>query len=72
MKEVVRVIRNKFSALLGARRIKISEVSKATGISRTTLTNLYYDRTCNITLEVVDKLCRYLGCQVSDLFEYEE
>ena len=66
------MIRCRLSAILGARRIKLTEVSRETGISRVTLTNLYYERNSGITMGVLDKLCKYLGCKVSDLLEYEE
>nr|DAW90259.1 MAG TPA: Cro/C1-type HTH DNA-binding domain protein [Bacteriophage sp.] len=65
-------IKNNLSAILGKRLIKISEVSDATGISRTTLTNLYYRRSSGITFEVLDKLCKYLNCDVGELFECKE
>jgi putative transcriptional regulator len=64
------MISNNLSALLGRKLLKISKISKETGISRTTLTNLYYRRTKYITFEVLDALCAYLGCGVSELFEY--
>lgn len=66
------MIANKFSILLAERLIKISAVAKETGISRTTLTDLYYRRTKVVTLEVLDKLCRYLHCSVEDIFEFKE
>ena len=65
------MINNNFSVILAKKLIKISDVSKATGISRTTLTNLYYRRSQNITFGVLDKLCNYLECSVADLFEFE-
>lgn len=64
------LINNNFSTILGKNLLKISKVSKDTGISRTTLTNLYYKRSKFVTFEVVDKLCSYLDCSVDDLFEY--
>ncbi len=69
-KKVIRVIDNKFSTILGARLIKISQVSRDTGISRTTLTNIYYKRSTYITFAVLNKLCEYLDCSVNDLFLY--
>ena len=65
------MIVNKFSALLGAKLLKITKVSRDTGISRTTLTNLYFRRSIGISFEVLDKLCGYLDCEVNDLFEYK-
>ena len=65
-----RVIDNKFSAFLGGRLIKISQMARDTGISRTTLTNIYYKRSTYITFTVLNKLCGYLECGVDDLFPY--
>ncbi|WP_250278016.1 helix-turn-helix domain-containing protein [[Clostridium] colinum] len=66
------MINNKFSVLLAERLLKISTVSRDTGISRTTLTNLYYKRTNQISIEVLDKLCSYLNCTVNDILEFKE
>lgn len=63
---------NKFSVVLAERLLKITQVSRDTGISRTTLTNLYYRRAEAVSLEVLDKLCKYLGCQAGDIFEFKE
>ncbi len=65
------MIRNKFSVILGEKLLRISKVSKDTGISRTTLTNLYFRRSCGIEFETLDKLCEYLDCEIGDLFEYK-
>lgn len=65
------MIDNNFSAILGKRRLKISAIAKETGISRTTLTNLYYGRSEKISFDVMDRLCKCLGCGVGDLFEFK-
>lgn len=65
------MIVNKFSVLLAQRLLKISVLAKATGISRVTLTNLYYRRTKQIDLETLDKLCCYLQCGVGDILEFQ-
>ena len=64
------MIYNKFSALLGKKLMKISKVAADTGISRTTLTHLYYRRSKQISLDVLDALCDYLGCKVGDIIEH--
>ena len=66
------MIECKLSTLMGAQRKKISDVSRATGISRPTLTELYYDRSKAVSFRVVELLCRYLNCTVGDLFVIEE
>lgn len=59
---------NRFSILLGERRLKISDVHKLTGLSRTTLTDLYYDKAQAISLNTLSILCDALECEVSDIF----
>lgn len=66
------MIECKLSTLMGAQRKKISDVSRATSISRTTLIELYYDRSKAVSFRVVELLCRYLNCTVGDLFVIEE
>ena len=66
------MIECKLSTLMGAQRKKISDVSRVTGISRTTLIELYYDRSKAVSFRVVELLCRYLNCTVGDLFVIEE
>ncbi|AMO30198.1 helix-turn-helix domain-containing protein [Lactiplantibacillus plantarum] len=61
---------NNFSKILGAKLLKIEDVNKATGISRTTLTNLYYRRQNNVELNTLKKICDYLQISLSDLIEY--
>lgn len=63
---------NRFSELLGKRRLSISDVHRLTGISRTTLTNLYYAKSEAISLSVLEKLCVGLNCSVTDIFSMEK
>lgn len=62
---------NNFSEILGARLISISTVQEATGISRKTLTDLYYRRTKNTKFDTLRKLCDYLQIPLSELIEYK-
>lgn len=66
------MIRCHFARLLGERKLKISDVTRATGINRGTLTRLYYETAERIELDVVDQLCRYFGVGVGELLEYVE
>lgn len=61
---------NNLSKILGSRLIPISKVQEDTGISRSTLTKLYYRRSKNIELETLRKLCDYLQVSLSELIEY--
>ncbi len=66
------MINNRFAICLAERMIKITDVAKKTGISRTTLTNLYYKRSKVISFEVLNKLCMFLCCSPSDIIEYKK
>ena len=63
---------NRFAALLGEKRLRISTVARETGISRATLSKLYYGCGKALSYEVLAKLCAYLGCEVGDLLAVSE
>lgn len=59
-------------SLMGERRRKISDVSRETGISRTTLTKLYYGEVSAVSFSVLDRLCRAFNCGVGDILCHGE
>lgn len=66
------MIKSKLAVLMaqnGYRTIK--KVSEATGISRTTLTALYYNKCSGIQFETLEKLCKLFGCVVGELLEHQ-
>lgn len=63
------MIRCHFSRLLGERKLKVAQVSRDTGINRTTLTRLYYETVDRVELDLVEVLCAYFDIGVGDLFE---
>ena len=64
------MIKCHLSRLMGERKIKISDVSRDTGLHRNTITLLYQETANRIDLEAIDSLCRYFGVAVGDLFEF--
>lgn len=54
--------------ILGKRRLKIAKVAADTGISRTTLTSLYYDSGKGVQFETINSLCIYLNIGIGELF----
>ena len=64
------MIRCYLSRIMGERKIRIADLSRDTGVNRGTATRLYYETAERVDLEVVNALCRYFSCQISDLFEY--
>ncbi|HCD18166.1 XRE family transcriptional regulator [Macrococcoides caseolyticum subsp. caseolyticum] len=65
-------MKNNLSLILGAKRITISKVSKETGISRTTLTGIYHEKTNNPDSATVLKICSYLGITPNQFYGYEK
>ena len=64
------MIRCHFARLLGERKLKISDVCRATGINRGTLTRLYYETTERFEVDVLDQLCTYFECPIEVLLEH--
>jgi len=67
--EVVAVIVNRISRVMGEKRWGIADLSRGAGISRSTATKLYYGGT-DVNLSIVDRVCRALDADLCDLFEY--
>lgn len=57
------------SKIMGERKLKISDVSRDTGINRGTITRLYNETATRVELEVIDTLCDYFDITVAELFE---
>ena len=57
----------KLSTILGAKRIKVSDVCRATGIARATNDRYYYDKVNSFDREVLSKLCDFLHVEPHDL-----
>lgn len=66
------MIKCHLSKIMGERKLKISEVARDTGINRGTITRLYKETATRVELDVINGLCKYLQCSMSDLFEYIE
>lgn len=64
------MIRCNLSVLMGRDKLRIADVSRQTGLNRSTVTALYNETATRVELPAIDQLCRLFGCQVSDLFEY--
>lgn len=54
------------------RRVTLDEVSKETGIHRTTLSKIANQRGYNTTTDVLDKLCKFFCVELQEVAEYVE
>lgn len=64
------MIKCHLSRLSGERKLKISDISRQTGLHRNTLTLLYKEEAARIDLDAIDKLCEFFKCKVGDLLEH--
>lgn len=64
------MIKNHLSKLMGEKRYTIVEVSKLTGMSTSTVSNLYNEKVKRLDFDTLEKLCQLFNCKVQDLIEY--
>jgi len=63
------MIKCNFSKILGEKKLRVADVVRGTEVPRNTLASLYYETAKRVDLDVIDRLCGFLDCDVSDLFE---
>jgi putative transcriptional regulator len=66
------MIKVHLSRIMGEQRLKISDLAKMTGLHRNGLTKLYNEETDGIKFDTLEKICRALKCEISDLLEIVE
>lgn len=64
------MIKNHLSKLMGEKRYSIVEVSKLTGMSTSTISNLYNEKVKRLDFDTLEKFCKLFNCNVQDLIEY--
>lgn len=57
----------RLSTILGAKRLKVSDICRGTGIARATLDRYYNDRVSSYDRKVLAKLCDFLHVTPGDL-----
>lgn len=67
-----KTMKNNMRVLLAKRREKVSHVAEATGISKSALTALYYERTKSPDIETLQKVSDYLGVTIDEFLNVEE
>lgn len=63
------MIRNNLAVLMAKKKIRAAELYRMTGISESTLSHLYNEKTTMVSFDTIDKLCEALECEVGELFE---
>jgi putative transcriptional regulator len=63
------MIKCHLSRLMGEHKMKIADVSRATGLNRNMVTLLYKETASRVDLDAIEQLCRLFNCKVGDLLE---
>ena len=50
--------------------MKMSELSRQTEIAKKSLSDLYHEKVKGVQFETLDKICKTLNCNISDVLEY--
>lgn len=64
------MIKNRLSIILGERRMRVSELSKLTGISQNALNKIYHNKTKGIDFDTLNKLCNALEKNSQEIFKF--
>jgi putative transcriptional regulator len=66
-------LRTRLHVLMGEKKIRsINQLSKETGIARTTLTRIYNEESSQLDFTTIEKLCDFFDCDIGDLLYLEE
>ena len=65
-------MKNNMRLLLAKQRKKTADVAEATGISKSTLTALYYERAKHTSLDTLKKVSSYLGVTLDEFLDTKE
>lgn len=63
------MIRCHLARLMGEHKMRISDVTRETGLSRNTITLMYKETAQKLDVEALDKLCVLFNCELSELLE---
>lgn len=66
------MIRCNLARIMGERKLRIADITRATGLSRNTITLLYKETAQKVDLVAIDKLCLLFNCEVGDLLEQDK
>ena len=64
------MIRCHLSTLMGRDKLNIADVSRLTGLNRSTVTALYRETATRVELPAIEQLCALFKCPVGELLEH--
>lgn len=64
------MIKCNLAQILEERKLKVSVISRETGINKNTLHRLYNDTATRVDIDVIDLICDHLEIEVGDLYTH--
>ena len=64
------MLRFHLSTLMGRDKLNIADVSRLTGLNRSTVTALYRETATRVELPAIERLCTLFKCSVGELLEH--
>lgn len=64
------MIRIKISELLGIHKMTRKKLAELIGVRPNTIGDMYNENIKKIDIDVLNKICKTLGCEVQDILEY--
>lgn len=65
------IIKQNLAVLFAERKLRIADLVKETGITKSKLYNLYNDESVRVDFETIDKICLALNVEVGNLLKFE-
>lgn len=63
------MIKVKLSEMLGKKKMTRKKLAELTGVRPNTICDLYNEKSKKIDLDLMDRICAVLNCDISDLLE---
>lgn len=60
---------NNLRVILAKKRMKVSDLHRLTGVSKTTLQKMYYEQSDSFKSDTLFRICEALGITLNDLFD---
>ncbi len=64
------MIRIKLRQLLWDKELTAVAVHKATGISKSIISEIIHNKRVNVGLDIINRLCVFLECDINDILEF--
>ena len=65
------MIRIKLSEVLGRKKMTRKKLSELTGVRPNTIGDLYNEKVRKIDIDILDRICTVLECDIEDILEYQ-